>query len=233
MPHDVLAVVCMLTLSSAAPVPAQAAPRTLVAILAHGDDEGAAAPVLARYARQGALVFMIIATDGSQGGTHTSIPRGPELAAARAEEARCAAKALGIQPPILLEFPDGKLGDHLGERAVLYRLTTRLAKELARLRPDAMITWGPDGGTGHPDHRLVSALATQLARSGAPGVPERLFYMSLPPEGMSAMNPQRGTPPMLSPPRSTSPCALRLRRRTCTRGCDRCVVTGPSIRTRS
>lgn len=199
LPRDVLALTCVLTLASSVSVSAQPPRHTLVTILAHGDDEGAAAPVLARYAREGARVFMIIATDGSQGGTSTSIPRGPELAAARAEEARCAAKALGIEPPLLLGFPDGKLGDYLGERAVLYRLTARLAEELARLRPDAMITWGPDGGTGHPDHRLVSAVVTQLARTGAPGVPERLFYMSLPAEGMHAMNPQRGAPPMLIP----------------------------------
>ena len=43
-----------------------------------------------------------------------------------------------------------------------------------------MITWGPDGGTGHPDHRLVSNIVTQLQRAGAPGVPERVFYMNLP-----------------------------------------------------
>lgn len=27
---------------------------------------------------------------------------------------------------------------------------------------DAVVTWGPDGGVGHPDHRLVSDIARQL-----------------------------------------------------------------------
>ena len=67
---------------------------TLVAVFAHADDEGAAAPILARYARDGAQVYLIIATDGAQGGAHTSIPRGPELARVRSEEARCATDAL-------------------------------------------------------------------------------------------------------------------------------------------
>ena len=62
-----------------------------------------------------------------------------------------------------------------------------------------MITWGPDGGTGHPDHRLVSAVVTQLARTGAPGVPDRLFYASVPAEAMRALNPSRGEPPLLIP----------------------------------
>jgi len=178
---------------------AQGAAKTLVALLAHADDESAAAPILARYAREGVQVYLLVATDGAEGGTHTTIPRGPELARARAEEARCAADALGAQPPILLGFPDGTLGDYIGDRSRLYRLTDRIAGELQRLHPDAVLTWGPDGGTGHPDHRLVSSIATQLARAAAPGVPERLFYMNLPAEGMRAMNPQRGAPPLLIP----------------------------------
>jgi LmbE family N-acetylglucosaminyl deacetylase len=178
---------------------AQGAAKTLVALVAHADDESAAAPILARYAREGVQVYLLVATDGAEGGTHTTIALGPELAHARAEEARCAADALGAQPPILLGFPDGKLGDYIGDRSLLYRLTERIAGELQRLRPDAVLTWGPDGGTGHPDHRLVSNIATQLARAAAPGVPERLFYMNLPAEGMRAMNPQRGAPPLLIP----------------------------------
>ena len=81
---------------------AQGGSKTLVAVFAHADDEGGAAPILARYAREGAKVYLIIATDGAQGGAHTSIPRGPELARVRSEEARCATDALGIHPPILL-----------------------------------------------------------------------------------------------------------------------------------
>src|SRR5688500_5194942 len=60
-------------------VAAQGASKTLVAVFAHADDEGAAAPILARYAREGAPVYLVVATDGAQGGAHTSIPRGPEL----------------------------------------------------------------------------------------------------------------------------------------------------------
>src|SRR4029077_16396593 len=96
------------------------------------------------------------------------------------------ATALGAKPPILLGFPDGKLGDYISDRTLVYRLTDRLAAEIQRLHPDALITWGPDGGTGHPDHRLVSALVTQLVRAGAPGAPERLFSAFLSVEGVCA-----------------------------------------------
>ena len=182
------------------------ATRTLVVLLAHADDETPVGPILARYAREGVQVHLIIATDGSQGTGSVagslrpdSGLRGDVLARARGEEARCAADALGAQRPILLGFPDGKLGDYIGDRSLLYRLTDRIAGELQQLHPDAVLTWGPDGGTGHPDHRLVSSIATQLARAAAPGVPARLFYMSLPAGGMRVMNPQRGEPPLLVP----------------------------------
>lgn len=177
----------------------QTAPQTLVAVFAHADDEISASPILARYAREGVNVYVIVATDGAQGGSNTTIPRGPELARARAEEMRCAAQALGVHPPILLEFPDGALGNYAADPTLLPRLTQRVATELARLRPDAIITWGPDGGTSHPDHRIISNIVTQLVRAGAPGVPERLFYSAIPAEGFPAMNPSRTAPPLLIP----------------------------------
>ena len=180
-------------------VTAQQPARTLAVVLAHPDDETPVGPMLARYAREGVQVYLIIATDGAQGGSNTTIPRGSELAKARAEEAACAARALGAQPPVLLGFPDAKLGDFLADPPLLYRLTDRLAAELQRLRPDVLLTWGPDGGGGHPDHRLVGSLVTQVVRAGAPGAPEHLFYMSLSPEMIRGMNPQRGAPPNLQP----------------------------------
>ena len=183
-----------------------AASKTLVVVAAHADDETPIAPILARYAREGVQVYLIIATDGGAGaGQQGHIPRpdgtvpGEELVRQRSEEARCASQALGIQPPILLGFPDGKLGDYIGDRTLIYQVTQRIAEELARLHPDAVITWGPDGGTGHPDHRIVGNIATQLQRFGAPGVPERVFYMNLPVEGMRAMNPPRPEPPLVVP----------------------------------
>jgi len=200
------AALLVLAASPRTPIGAQSPPRRLLVLLAHADDETAASPVLARYAREGVQVYMVIATDGSGGsGSQTYLQRsdsgpvGYALVKARAEEARCAATALGAQEPVLLAFPDGKLGDYLGDRTLLYRLTDRIAKEIERLRPDVVMTWGPDGGTGHPDHRLVSDIATQLQRAGAAGTPERLVYMYLPGEAFRLTNAQRGEPPMLIP----------------------------------
>ena len=178
---------------------AQEKRRCIVTIWAHADDEGTVGPVLARYAREGVQVHMIIVTDGARGAGNTTLPRGPEIANARAEEARCSARALGIEPPVLLGFPDGVLGDYTADPALLSRLTQRIHDELQRLRPDVVITWGPDGGYGHADHRIISTIVTQLVRAGAPGVPQRLFYGSVPAEALRAINPSRGAPPWLIP----------------------------------
>src|SRR5262245_58357624 len=177
----------------------QGTARTLVAVWAHSDDEGPVAPILARYAREGVQVHMIIATDGAQGAANTSVPRGSDIAKLRVEEARCSSQAHGINSPILLGFPDGALRHYNAAPALLLRVTQRVHEELQRLRPDVLITWGPDGGYGHPDHRIVSSIVTQLVRAGAPGVPQRVFYASLPAEGIRAMNPTRGVPPFVIP----------------------------------
>ena len=55
-------------------------------------------------------VFFLIASDGGQGTGFAAArgvtgPSGLDLVRIRTEEARCAAQALGVQPPILLDFP--------------------------------------------------------------------------------------------------------------------------------
>ena len=119
-------VIATLMLVSPSAISGQGPTRTLVAVWAHADDEAPVAPVLARYARDGVQVHMIIVTDGAQGAANTSVPRGPEIAKLRAEEARCSAQALGVQPPILLGFPDGAIGAYSGDPTLLFRLTQRV-----------------------------------------------------------------------------------------------------------
>jgi LmbE family N-acetylglucosaminyl deacetylase len=102
-----LVVTALNTSAAAAPQ----SPRTLVAVFAHADDEGSAAPVLARYAREGAQVYMILASDGAAGGRRTSVQEGAELARVRAEEARCATDDLAFihRSCSLPGWPAGKL----------------------------------------------------------------------------------------------------------------------------
>lgn len=156
--------------------------ETLLAIFAHPDDESTVAPLLARYAREGADVHLAIATDGRLGVTeHAGIPAGDALAAARREEMKCAAAALGVQ---LVHF-----GYHDQLRAAegydghiphVRALIDDVAALIERLAPDAIITWGPDGGSNHMDHRLVGDTVTGVYLGRDWGKPVALYYYGTP-----------------------------------------------------
>src|SRR5690606_10616172 len=89
-------------------------------------------------------------------------------------EAECSCAALGAEPPVLLGFPDGGIDSPV----VLAEVAARLREVVAREKPDAIVTWGPDGGYGHQDHLLVSAVVTQLVQAG--DATDRLYYAGLP-----------------------------------------------------
>lgn len=200
----VLALPLLLTpLVAAGPKTGQTGSRkTLVAVFAHPDDEILVAPLLSAYARRGVRVHLVIVTDGEKGATsHAGIPAGPALAKVRAEEARCSCAALGIEPPTLLGFKDGELG-RVGIPAMeggtqpaassppghhLAEVRGQIAKVFAQIRPDAVVTFGPDGAYGHADHRLVGALVTELVQAGAPGAPPILVYPGFPKERLAKM----------------------------------------------
>jgi len=157
-------------------VPSRPPQRTLLAVFAHPDDETIAGPLLAHYASApNTRVFIALITNGEKGITpFARIPAGQTLVDVRAQEATCSSAALGAQPPILLGFPDGGLVS----MQTLSAATARLKTLLAEIRPDAIVTWGPDGGYGHPDHRLVSAMVTEVVQAG--DTTARLYYAGLP-----------------------------------------------------
>ena len=148
--------------------------KTIMAVFAHSDDESSVSPVLAEYAKRGAMVYLVLATDGSKGvEPHVDIPAGEPLAKARAEEALCSTKAMGIDPPVLLGYPDGELvaWDNI------FSLDDRIEQLFAKYQPDVVITWGQDGGYGHPDHRMVSDLVTEVFQRVASDKIRQLLYV--------------------------------------------------------
>lgn len=153
--------------------------RPIVAVFAHPDDERVIGPLLSRLAREGSETHLVIATDGAKGvRDFAHIPAGAELAAARVKEANCAAKRLGVRQLHLLGLPDGGLASF----DVLGKLRTALVGIIDSLRPAAIITFGPEGGTGHPDHRLVGDVVTQIVQADARHAAIDLLYASLPTE---------------------------------------------------
>ena len=140
-----------------------ASPLRVLAVFAHPDDETIVGPALANAAARGAHVRIVYATRGDASAPQTVLTPGAAIAALRSEESRCASAALGAADPVLLDFGDGKLGEIVRPPArTLAGLRDALAAVIADERPDVIVTWGPDGGYGHPDHRLVAAVTRQI-----------------------------------------------------------------------
>lgn len=130
----------------------------LLCVLAHPDDESLAlGGVLARYAAEGVETYLVTATSGERGwqGLPEEQPGPQALANIREAELRAAAAVLGIRELRLLRYPDGGLAS-ADQRA----LTAQIAQAVRQIRPQVVVTFGPDGATGHPDHIAISQLTT-------------------------------------------------------------------------
>ncbi len=159
-----------LALAQQEPPPFQSAPAgkfqpwPIVVILAHPDDELPFAPALAFEARTGNPVTLVYATSGDQGPGVSGMERGAALGRKRMEEASCAGKALGAKRVVSLDLGDGTLGIDAQRSG---GAANRLLSEMPRLLNGAktVFTWGPEGGYGHSDHRIVGAVVTQYVQS--------------------------------------------------------------------
>lgn len=147
---------------------------TVVGIWAHPDDEAyLSGGLMARATDAGARVVCVTATRGDQG-TPDPVRWPPErLAAERTVElARCLA-VLGVSEHRWLDYRDGGCADVDPVEAV-----GRLCDVIDEVRPDTVLTFGPDGITGHPDHRAVSAWAAAAFAKAAPAG-ARLLYSAV------------------------------------------------------
>jgi len=135
--------------------------RTLLAVLAHPDDETfRPGGTLALLSQTGVSVHLLTATHGESGSCGDPPLCNPEnLAAMREQELRCACAALGIEPPRLLGYPDGKLQQVQSEALIASILIA-----IEEFNPEVMLTFGPDGLSGHPDHVVIGECAAEAFR---------------------------------------------------------------------
>jgi LmbE family N-acetylglucosaminyl deacetylase len=139
---------------------------SILGVWAHPDDEAFLSAGLMASARQaGRRVMVVSATLGEQG-TPDPVEWPPaRLAALRATELERSLAALGVVEHRTLGHPDGGVADvplTVGARQV--------AEAIDHMSPDTILTFGPDGYTGHPDHRAIAewvAGAVELTNSTA------------------------------------------------------------------
>jgi LmbE family N-acetylglucosaminyl deacetylase len=156
-------------------------PRPVMVVVAHPDDELTMAPAIASLTRQGRKVTILFSTTGDQGPGVTTRERGPVLGEVRRAEAECSAKALSAEARFLDGVGDGTLAQSpQSPDAPAQRFLAQFAKHYVDINPELVLTWGPDGGYGHSDHRMVSALVTEALQSLAIGYRPRLLYVGIP-----------------------------------------------------
>lgn len=170
----------MIALATLALVPATQAEvkspdlESVVVVLAHPDDELPMAPAIAALVREGMFVSLIYATPGDAGPGVSGIAKGEALAAIRHGEAQCAGRALGVAEVVNLGFGDGRLADHVRDGSLEAALVDRIGEA------DTVLTWGPDGGYGHADHRMMSALSSQIVQAMPAEARPELRYVGIP-----------------------------------------------------
>lgn len=135
-------------------------PIRLLGVWAHPDDEAyLSAGLMHRVAAAGGLVACLTATRGERGVPDDDPrPRGV-VERLREAELRASLAEVGAHSLRLLHHPDGGCQDVPRDRAV-----AQVRHALQAVRPDVVVTFGPDGITGHPDHVAVHEWVTEAWR---------------------------------------------------------------------
>ncbi|HCF85748.1 MAG TPA: hypothetical protein DEV72_11160, partial [Ktedonobacter sp.] len=155
----------------------------LMAVLAHPDDESLGiGGVLAKYAAEGIETFLVTATRGERGwfGDEREYPGLEALGQIREAELHAAAEVLGVHSVDFLGYLDGDL-----DQAHPAEVIAQTVGHLRRIKPDVVVTFGPDGSYGHPDHIAISQFTTAAIVEAAS--PNSLYYRDLAPHQVAKL----------------------------------------------
>jgi LmbE family N-acetylglucosaminyl deacetylase len=173
--------------------------RRVLAAFAHPDDESfGCAGTLARLVAEGARVTLVCATRGEVGQISDPALATPQtLGAVREGELRAAARAIGLDGVVFLDYRDSGMAgtdENYDPRAFVNApanaIVRRMVEIVRRERPQVVLTFDPSGGYGHPDHiaihhHTVAAVHAAAALSYAPDLGDawrvaRLCYSVIP-----------------------------------------------------
>jgi LmbE family N-acetylglucosaminyl deacetylase len=147
---------------------------TILGVWAHPDDEAYLSGGLMALARDaGSRVVCVTATRGELGTPDPATWPPHRLATERTGELARSLEILGVNEHHWLGYRDGDCA-----RVSVSDAVGQLCALIAEVRPDTVLTFGPDGQTGHSDHQAISAWATQAFDQAAPRG-SRLLYSAV------------------------------------------------------
>lgn len=132
--------------------------KTVVCVFAHPDDESFGPSGTIYKLAEKNDVYILCATKG-QAGQDSRSETSVRLTTQRANELRRSAKHLGVKKVYFLGFKDGTLSNNL-----YHKLAEKISYHLKHLRPELIITFEPQGVSGHIDHITVSMTTTFVAK---------------------------------------------------------------------
>jgi LmbE family N-acetylglucosaminyl deacetylase len=132
-------------------------PARLLCVFAHPDDEVfCSGGTIARYVSEDCEVMVVSATKGDAGQIRdANIATRRTLGKVREGELYESCRRLGAQQAVCLDYGDGTLKD-----LDIQILIEHIVKIIREFKPDVVITFGPDGAYGHPDHIVIGEATT-------------------------------------------------------------------------
>jgi len=157
--------------------------KKLLFVFAHPDDESfSCGGTIPKYHHAGASISLVSATSGCKGkpGPFQLTTR-EEKAKHREGELQRACGILGVDKLILYRYLDGEV-NQVGKK----ELTDRIAATILEEAPDVIVTFPPDGISGHPDHIAISfavqRAVQQAEQDMSPDLYPDLYFIALPPQ---------------------------------------------------
>jgi len=153
----------------------------VLGVFAHPDDEAYLAGGLMTTAIDaGRRVVCVTATRGELGFPDDDPRSIEERKNVRTTEMTACLGVLGVEEHHWLEYPDGGCAD-----VPVAVAAERIRALIDDVRPDTVLTFGPDGQTFHPDHIAVGRWTTIAC--AASGHEQRLLYATMTPDWATAL----------------------------------------------
>lgn len=172
---------------------------TILGVWAHPDDETyLTAGLMAHAVRNGSRVVCVTATRGEGGSMDEEVWPPETMGEVRERELLRCLEVLGVTEHHWLDCLDVDMETSLDESGY-----AEVREIMGEVRPDTVLTFGPDGMTDHAGHKSVCEWSTRAFHEVAP-VGARLHYATTTPEWAATWVPvynrfdvfRPGTPPV-------------------------------------